>query len=173
MSQPYVGEIRMFAGNFAPAGWMLCQGQLLPISENQTLFALIGTTYGGDGQSTFALPNLQSRVPVHMGTGGGQTYILAQTGGEETVTLTSSQIPSHSHVPTCFSNVAGGNQNSPQNGLWASSTSGSLYANAAGNTAMNAAAIGPTGGSQPHDNMVPFLVINFIISLFGVFPSQT
>src|SRR5207302_7585737 len=101
MAQPYVGEIRMFAGNFAPAGWMLCQGQLLAISENETLFNLIGTTYGGDGQSTFALPNLSSRVPVHMGALSGTTYTLGESAGLETVTLTTNQIPAHSHVPQC------------------------------------------------------------------------
>src|SRR5713101_6228905 len=111
MSSPYVGEIRMFAGNFAPAGWMLCQGQLLLISENETLFNLIGTTYGGDGQSTFALPDLQSRVPVHVGQG----FTLAQTGGAETVTLTTSQIPAHSHVPQCSANA--GSAASPGGGV--------------------------------------------------------
>lgn len=172
MSQPFVGEIRMFAGNFAPAGWMLCQGQLLPISNFETLFNLIGTTYGGDGQSTFALPNLQSRVPVHVGPG----FALAQAAGAESVTLITSQIPAHSHVPQCFSAPNGGNQDTPQNGVWATSTAGSVYSNTAlggGNPTMNPAAIGSAGGSQPHDNMVPFLVINFIISMFGVFPSQT
>src|SRR6266849_6539331 len=112
MSQPFVGEIRMFAGNFAPAGWMFCQGQLLPISENETLFNLIGTTYGGDGQSTFALPNLQSRVPVHVGNG----FQLSETGGAETVTLTTSQIPAHSHVPQCQS---GNGSQKPGNGVLA------------------------------------------------------
>src|SRR5262249_46700752 len=111
MGSPYVGEIRMFAGNFAPNGWMFCEGQILPISENETLFNLIGTTYGGDGQSTFALPNLASRVPVHMGTGGGQTVIIGESGGVETVTLTTSQIPAHSHVPTA--NAAAGNNANP------------------------------------------------------------
>src|SRR6266478_7206977 len=160
MGSPYVGEIRMFAGNFAPAGWMLCQGQLLPISENETLFNLIGTTYGGDGQSTFALPNLQSRVPVHVGNG----FQLAEAGGAETVTLTTSQIPAHSHVPQCQS---GNGSQGPQNGVWAkSATNQNLYQTAAPGAAMNAGAIGPTGGSQPHDNMIPFLCINFILSLF-------
>jgi microcystin-dependent protein len=167
MSQPYVGEIRMFSGNFAPAGWMLCQGQLLPISENATLFNLIGTTYGGDGQSTFALPDLRSRVPVHVGPG----FVLAQTGGVETVTLTTNQIPSHTHTPQC--NSGPGNQQSPSNGVWAAPSTGTIYSNAAPTLAMAAGAIGPDGGSQPHDNMVPFLVVNFIISLFGVFPSPT
>jgi microcystin-dependent protein len=167
MSQPYVGEIRMFAGNFAPAGWMLCQGQLLPISENEVLFQLIGTTYGGDGQNTFALPDLQSRVPAHVGPG----FALAQSGGEETVTLTTQQIPAHSHVP--LANASPGNQPSPANGTWAAQATLVPYAAVAPTVAMAANATLPSGGNQPHDNMIPFLVINFIISLFGVFPSQT
>ncbi len=167
MSTPYVGEIRMFAGNFAPVGWALCQGQLLPISDNPTLFQLIGTTFGGDGQSTFALPNLSSRVPVHVGPG----FALGQAAGAETVTLTTSQIPAHSHVPQCFPNA--GNQNSPSGNVWANSGSASVYSDVAPSLSMDPAAVGSSGGSQPHDNMIPFLVINFIISLFGVFPSQT
>jgi len=164
---PYVGEIRMFAGNFAPAGWMLCQGQLLPISENEVLFQLIGTTYGGDGQNTFALPNLASRIPVHQGAG----FTLAQTGGSESVTLTTQQIPAHSHVP--LANAAPGSQSSPANGLWAAQSTLNPYSNVAPSVVMAPTATQNTGGSQPHDNMVPFLAINFIISLFGVFPSQT
>lgn len=166
MSSPFVGEIRMFAGNFAPAGWMLCQGQILAISENETLFNLIGTTYGGDGQTTFALPNLQSRVPMHVGPG----FALGQAAGAETVTLTTSQIPAHGHVPQAFS--TNGNQNGPQNNVWAFSGSESIYSNVAPSEAMAPVAVGSAGGSQPHDNMVPFLVVNFIISLFGIFPSQ-
>jgi microcystin-dependent protein len=169
MSSPFVGEIRMFGGNFAPAGWAFCNGALLPIDQNPTLFQLIGTTYGGDGQTTFALPDLQSRVPVHVGPG----FALGQSGGAETVTLTTSQIPAHGHVPQCFSNQPGGNLNSPQGGVWATSTSGGVYANSAPATNMNPNAIGSAGGSQPHDNMIPFLVVNFILSLFGVFPSQS
>ena len=166
MGTPYVGEIRMFAGNFAPAGWAFCQGQTLPISENDVLFNLIGTTYGGDGQTTFNLPNLASQVPVHVGPG----FVQGQSGGTESVTLTTSQIPAHSHVPQC-SNAAG-TAASPANDVWAVSGS-NLYTDSAPNVNMDPAAIGSAGGSQPHDNMVPFLVINFIISLFGVFPSQT
>ncbi len=165
MAQPYVGEIRMFAGNFAPAGWMLCQGQLLPISEYDTLFNLIGTTYGGDGQETFALPNLQSRVPVHTGSG----YVQGQTAGVETVTLTIQQIPSHNHVPSA--NTAGG-QSSPANGFWAESSL-NQFSSGTANQQMASNAIGSAGGSQPHDNMLPYLCINFIISLFGVYPSPT
>ena len=168
---PFVAEIRIFPGNFAPAGWAFCNGALLPISENETLFNLIGTTYGGDGQNNFALPNLQSRVPIHVGPGFAQ----GQSGGVESVTLTTSQIPAHSHVPQCFSAQSGGNQNTPENGVWATSTTGGVYSNASlsGGVSMNPNAIGSAGGSQPHDNMLPFLVINFIISLFGVFPSQS
>ncbi|HTD23814.1 MAG TPA: tail fiber protein [Terriglobales bacterium] len=167
MSQPFIGEIRMFGGNFAPVGWSFCNGAIIPISQNDALFNLIGTTYGGDGQSTFALPNLQSRVPVHVGPG----FALGQTGGAETVTLTTSQIPAHSHVPQAFS--ATGNLSSPANGVWASSSPATDYGDTPPGIAMDPAAIGSAGGSQPHDNMVPFLVINFILSLFGIFPSQT
>ena|SRR5215471_15945689 len=170
MGTPYVGEIRMFAGNFAPAGWALCQGQTLPISENETLFNLIGTTYGGDGETTFNLPNLASRVPLHMGTGAGSSYIIGEAAGVETVTLTTSQIPAHSHQPRCLS--TGGGSSEPTNGIWAQ-TSAAPYANVTPAAVMAANAVGIAGGSQPHDNMVPYLCINFIISLFGIFPSQT
>ncbi len=169
MSSPYVGEIRLFAGNFAPAGWMFCEGQLLAIADNDVLFNLIGTTYGGDGQSTFALPDLQSRVPLHMGSGAGGTYVLAQSGGEEQVTLTTSQIPAHSHVPQA--NTANGSQTSPSGNVWALSTN-LPYSTSAPSAVMDPAAVGPDGGSQPHDNLIPFVGINYIISLFGVFPTQ-
>jgi microcystin-dependent protein len=167
MSQPYVGEIRMFGGNFAPAGWMFCDGQLLPISEYETLFNLIGTTYGGDGQSTFALPDLRGRVPIHMGNG----FTLAETGGTETVTLTLQQIPSHSHVP--LANSDSGTATTPTNNVWAASADLTQYATAPNAAIMNNGAIGPAGGNQPHDNRLPFLCVDFIISLFGIFPSQT
>jgi microcystin-dependent protein len=174
MSQPYIGEIRMFAGNFAPVGWNFCDGSLIDISANSTLYQLIGTTYGGDGQTTFALPDLRSRVPIHMGPGGGATYTLAQNGGVEIVTLTTSQIPLHSHVPLAAAGASGNPDNSPQNNVWSGWTGGQFSnATPSASTAMNAAAIGSAGGSQPHDNMVPFQAINFIISMFGVFPSQT
>jgi microcystin-dependent protein len=168
MAQPYVGEIRMFAGNFAPAGWMFCEGQLLPISENETLFQLIGTTYGGDGQSTFALPDLRGRIPVHMGSG----FTLAETGGAEEITLTVSQIPSHSH-PYLASGGAG-NSSNPQN-LVAARTDGtiSLYLSDPPNVNMSASAVGSVGASQPHTNFQPYLCVDFIISLFGIFPSPT
>src|SRR5437879_6365652 len=178
MSQPFIGEIRMFAGNFAPQGWAFCNGQLLAISENDALFNLIGTTYGGDGQSTFALPNLQSRIPVHVGSG----FALAQTGGVETVTLTTQQIPSHNHnVLTTTGNAAtakatpSGNFLADQVLSNAPNPAPSTYApfvQDGNQRTLSANSVGASGGSQPHDNMVPFLVINFILSLFGVFPSQ-
>lgn len=168
MAQPYVGEVRMFAGNFAPAGWMFCEGQLLPISENETLFQLIGTTYGGDGESTFALPDLRGRLPLHQGNG----FILAETGGAEEITLTVAQIPAHSH-PFLASTSAGTEPN-PSNNV-VSQTDGqiALYIADPPNVNMNAGAIGQTGGSQPHTNFQPYLCVNFIISLFGIFPSPT
>jgi microcystin-dependent protein len=170
MSSPYVGEIRMFGGNFAPAGWAFCDGSLMAIAANDVLFTLIGTMYGGDGTSTFALPDLRGRVPIHMGSGAGGTYTLAQTGGAEQVTLTASQMPAHSHIPQANSQM--GTQTSPAGNLWANSTN-LPYSTANPSAALDAAAVGPAGGSQPHDNMLPFLVVNFIISLFGVFPSPT
>ena len=168
MAQPYVGEIRMFGGNFAPAGWMFCEGQLLPISENETLFQLIGTTYGGDGESTFALPDLRGRIPVHQGNG----FILAETGGAEEITLTTNQIAAHSHP--FLASTAAGNAPNPA-GAVVSQTDGtiSLYINDPPTGNMNAGAISPVGGSQPHTNFQPYLCINYIISLFGIFPSPT
>ena len=166
MAQPYVGEIRLFAGNFAPNGWMFCDGQLLPISENETLFNLIGTTYGGDGQETFALPNMQSRVPVHMGSG----YVLAQAGGTEQVTLTTNQIPSHSHPLLGSSDPA--SARSPLQGVFGR-TPADAYASEFTPDALSAASIGAVGGSQPHENCQPFLCLNYIISLYGIFPSPT
>ncbi len=172
MAQPYVGEIRMFAGNFAPAGWMFCEGQLLPISENETLFQLIGTTYGGDGQETFNLPNLQSRVPIHMGTGpDGVTYQLAEAAGVESVTLTTQQIPVHTHPMIGVSD--NGTQTSPVGAFIASSTVIQPYAPETPNVAFSNQAVTPVGGSQPHENCQPFLCINYIISLFGLFPSPS
>lgn len=169
MSQPYVGEIRMFAGNFAPAGWMFCEGQLLPISEYQTLFNLIGTTYGGDGQNTFALPDLRGRLPIHQGGG----FTLAETGGVEEVTLTVSQIPAHSHPFLGSADFA--NSGSPSTAVLGQLTGGvKLYTGVvAGAQHLAPGTISATGGSQPHSNFQPYLCINFIISLFGVFPSQT
>jgi microcystin-dependent protein len=167
MAQPYVGEIRMFAGNFPPNGWMFCAGQLLPISENETLFQLIGTTYGGDGQSTFGLPELQSRVPIHQGNGSS----LAETGGTEEVTLTVQQIPAHSH-PFLAAAVTG-DQVSPAGILPSSSFNVTPYINDVPTGNMNSGAISSVGGSQPHNNLQPYGTLNYIISLFGIFPSQT
>jgi microcystin-dependent protein len=170
MSTPFIGEIRLFGGNFAPAGWAFCSGQLMPISENDALFTLIGTTYGGDGQTTFALPNLQGRLPVHMGTGPGLSpRTIGESGGVESVTLTTQQIPTHNHAPLAFS--TGGDQATPQNGVWAGS-SDSRYSTSAPSLAMKNTLVGAAGGSQPHENMMPYLAISFIISLFGVFPTQ-
>jgi microcystin-dependent protein len=168
MAQPYVGEIRMFAGNFAPAGWMLCEGQLLPISEYETLFNLIGTTYGGDGQSTFALPDLRGRVPLHFGNG----FTLAETGGVEEVTLTASQIPVHSH-PLLATNALA-TTSSPQGNVPAAASVVNVDAFGTDQpVAAVASSITSTGGSQPHNNFQPYLCVDFIISLFGIFPSQT
>lgn len=167
MSNPFIGEIRMFGGSFAPAGWAFCSGQLMAISQNDALFTLIGTTYGGDGQETFGLPDLQGRIPIHQGSG----LIIGEKAGTETVTLTVQQIPAHTHPPSC--QTAQGNQ-PPTNGFWAATAvaSSTIYSNAATNLQFNPAALSQTGGSQPHDNMMPFLVISFIISLFGIFPTQ-
>ncbi len=169
MAQPYVGEIRMFAGNFPPSGWMFCEGQLLPISENETLFQLIGTTYGGDGESTFALPDLRGRIPIHQGNG----FILAETGGAEEITLTVQQIPAHTHPALCSIDTTTGT--SPTNNVLAAPPDVNTlpYGTDAPVGAMNAASIGPVGGSQPHTNFQPYLCVDFIISLFGIFPSPT
>lgn len=172
MGSPYVGEIRMFAGNFAPAGWEFCSGQLLPISENETLFTLIGTTYGGDGQSTFALPNLQSRVPVHMGTSPfGTNRVIGEAGGAEQVTLTTQQIPAHTHPFSASSAAASGTAPSSTETLGVT-VGFDAYVGPSGLTAMSNQTVSAAGGSQPHENVAPFLCINFIISLFGIFPSQ-
>ena len=168
--QAFIGEIRMFGGNFAPQGWALCQGQTMQISQNQALFTLIGTTYGGDGTQTFALPNLQGRVPVHFGQGQGLSpYVQGETVGVETVTLIANQIPAHTHVPQ--GDGTNGGSNAPGGNFWGTSTGVKQYL-AASTTQMNPAAIALAGGNQPHDNMLPFLAVNFIIALFGVFPSR-
>jgi microcystin-dependent protein len=172
MAQPYIGEIRMFAGNFAPNGWMFCDGQALPISENDALFTLIGTTYGGDGQETFNLPNLQSRIPLHMGTGpDGTTYQLAEMAGTEQETLTVQQIPNHTHPLTASVDLA--QEPSPAGNVLAQSTVADMFIQDSPDGALAASTVGPTGGSQPHENTQPFLCINYIISLFGIFPTQT
>jgi microcystin-dependent protein len=170
MSSPYIGEIRMFGGNFAPQGWAFCDGQQLAISQYEALFNLIGTTYGGDGMQTFALPDLRGRVPVHMGQGPGlSNYMIGQNGGSEIVTLTVNQLPQHLHQALAQS--LPGSQMSPANGVWASSNLNQFSGNNA-NTVMNDQAVGSAGGNQPHDNMLPFQCISFIIALEGVYPSQ-
>ena len=170
MAQPYIGEIKMFGGSFAPAGWMFCEGQLLPISEYETLFNLIGTTYGGDGQSTFALPDLRGRLPVHQGNG----FVLAETGGAEEITLTTQQIPAHSHPLLATSNPATATApgSSVTLGIAATATI-TPYGSDAPSTNLHPSMVGSVGGSQPHTNFQPYLCVNFIISLFGIFPSQT
>lgn len=170
MAQPYVGEIRMFAGNFAPVGWMFCEGQLLPISENETLFQLIGTTYGGDGESTFALPDLRGRIPIHQGNG----FILAETGGAEEITLTVNQIPAHSHPALATTNAASSTAPNANN-LLARTALATITAYGSDNpkTQLAPSTIGPVGGSQPHTNFQPYLCVDFIISLYGLFPSPT
>jgi microcystin-dependent protein len=158
----------MFAGNFAPAGWMLCEGQILAISQYETLFNLIGTTYGGDGQSTFNLPDLRGRIPVHQGIG----FSLAQSGGSETVTVTTQQLPVHTHQAVAFSGTANATA-SPSNAVWGPVSASNPYTDQAPDGAtLNSASIANTGGSQPHDNFMPYQCVNFIISLFGVYPSQ-
>lgn len=183
MEQPFVGEIRMFGGNFAPAGWAFCEGQLLPISENDTLFQLIGTIYGGDGQETFALPDLRGRVPIHMGTGpsSGASYSLGENGGVEQVTLNIAQMPGHSHeilgsMPPVYGSNPGSTAD-PRNAYPAMSPGNKLYSTVAKDEFMappvdSINSIGISGGSQPHDNMQPYLCVSFIISLYGLFPSE-
>lgn len=167
MAQPYVGEIRMFAGNFAPAGWMFCEGQLVPISENETLFNLIGTTYGGDGQSTFGLPDLRGRLPLHQGNG----FVLTETGGAESITLTVNQMPAHSHA--LLASADGTTTPNPGGNLIGAPLTATPFYAAAPTLAISAQSITAKGGSQPHDNFQPYLCVNFIISLFGIFPSPT
>jgi microcystin-dependent protein len=161
----------MFGGNFAPAGWAFCQGQTLPISENDVLFTLIGTTYGGDGQETFNLPDLQGRLPVHAGTAkSGTTYQLGEKGGVESVTLTTNQIPIHNHSWLVSNGVSA--QTNPTNNVVSQSSQAQIYIDDVPNVNMATNTIAPEGGSQPHDNFQPYLCISFIISLFGVFPTQ-
>jgi microcystin-dependent protein len=167
MAQPYVGEIRMFAGNFAPAGWMFCEGQPIPISEYETLFNLIGTTYGGDGESTFALPDLRGRLPLHQGNG----FILGEPGGAEEITLTVAQLPAHTHTAVGTANA--GTQSSPAGLLPGRVTGNDIYAADSPFVAMATSTISQVGGNQPHTNFQPYLCVNFIISLFGIFPSPT
>src|SRR5271154_2023792 len=174
MSQPFVGEIRMFAGNFAPLNWMFCNGQLLPISEFDVLFELIGTTFGGDGQHTFALPNRLGRIPVHQGTGPGlPTYVMGQLAGTETVTLNTQQIPSHSHSLLASPNP--GHVSDPMGTHIAADRDFAAFdssSDASPLASMSLTALTNQGGSQPHNNLPPYLCVTYIISLFGIFPSQ-
>ena len=164
MGEPFLAEIRIVSFNFAPKGWAFCNGQLLPINQNQALFALLGTTYGGNGTTTFALPNLQGRVPFHF----GGNFTLGQTGGEATHTLSTSEMPAHNHLAMASSSNA--DQVSPSANFWAKGAA-SAYS-AAPNNAMSPASLAQAGGSQPHENMSPFLVLNFVIALQGIFPSR-
>jgi microcystin-dependent protein len=173
MSDPYIGEIRLFGGSFEPAGWAFCDGRLLPIAENDVLFNLIGTTYGGDGQETFALPDLRGRVPIHYGQGPGlsNNYVLAELGGVESVTLTTQQIPIHNH-PVGAANGATGT--TPAGAVPAAVTAGARYYSGTPSATAPMTPSGVSGGNQPHENMAPFLCVSFIICLFGgTFPSQT
>lgn len=180
MTDQYLGEIRMFGGSFAPAGWALCNGQILPIATNDALFALIGTTYGGDGQTNFALPDLQGRLPMHQGTGQGLSpRTISEKSGAETVTLTINTMPSHAHgvtATTAAGSVAGPGPTVVPATPTGGTAINTLYvvpgANPITQTAMAATSIAPAGGSLPHDNIMPFLCVNFIISLVGIFPSS-
>lgn len=167
MGQPFVGEIRIFAGNFAPSGWLFCEGQTLAISENEVLFQLIGTTYGGDGETTFNVPDLRGRVPVHQ----GNSYVVGETGGVEMVTLTVNQTPAHTHA--LIASTAPGTTAQATGNLVSDSPSVDVYIQDTPATSLPAPAVGAAGGSQPHENVMPLMPINYIISLFGIFPSQT
>jgi microcystin-dependent protein len=172
MSEPFLGEIRMLGFNFAPQGWAPCNGQLLPINQNQALFSLLGTTYGGDGTTTFALPDLRSRVPVGQGQGPAlSSYVEGQAGGAETVTLTAIQMPGHTHAVKASSSAAGSDQ--PEGRALARSASHIYAAKPDTSTVMNADMLGDAGGSQSHDNIQPYLAVNFCIALTGVFPARS
>lgn len=177
--EPFLGEIKMWGGNFAPRGFAFCNGQILPIAQNTALFSLLGTTYGGNGQTTFALPNLQSRIPMHWGQGPGlSARDIGEAAGEESVTLLSTQMPAHNHLLNAGSgqipNSAANTPSNNYNGVYVDPNTGSAfdtYSNAK-DTVMNVQAIAPSGGSQPHDNMPPFLCVSFIIALEGIFPTR-
>jgi microcystin-dependent protein len=172
MSDPFVGEIKMFAGNFAPRGWALCDGQLLAVSQNDALFSLLGTTYGGDGRTTFALPDMRGRIPIHAGTGPGLSqHRLGEKGGSETHTLSINEVPSHTHAVQALNKP--GDSGNPEDRHWAASSGTPLaYSNADPDTDLAAEAIDGAGGNQSHYNMMPNLCINFIIALFGIYPSR-
>lgn len=165
MAEPFIGEIRQWAGNFAPLGWAYCNGSIVAISENDALFSLIGTTYGGDGQQTFALPNLIGRVPISQGNG----FVIGQAGGSEQVTLNQQQLPSHTHVPACNN---AGTSDTPAGNVWATSSNIQGYGTAPGAAAMNPASVGSTGGNQPHENRIPYQAITYIIAMEGIYPPR-
>jgi microcystin-dependent protein len=168
---PFVAEIRMFAGNFAPSGWALCDGQLLPLSQNTALFSLLGTVYGGNGQSNFALPNLQGSAPMHHGQGSGlSARFLGEQSGSEFITLLQSEMPVHNHIANAKTSL--GNSQTPAGQTWAGSNNAKQYVNTAPNTPMSPQALSPTGGDLPHNNLQPYLVVTFIIALQGVFPQR-
>lgn len=173
MANPFLAEIRIFAGNFAPAGWAFCDGQIMSISQNTALFSLLGTTYGGNGTTNFALPNLQGSAPMHSGQGPGLSlHNLGETGGEQSVTLLESEIPAHSHTANC--NAGMGDQYGPTGFFWATDAGGNdEYAPAGDNHQMAQGAVGLMGNGEPHNNLQPFLVLTFIIALQGVFPARS
>jgi microcystin-dependent protein len=166
MGEPFLSEIRLFSFNFAPRGWALCNGQLLPINQNQALFSLLGTTYGGNGQTTFALPNLQGRVPIHL----GNSHTLGQQAGEQAHTLSIPELPAHAH--TAQGSAADGTQNVPANNMMLSKRAAEIYRAPSNLTGMISGTLANTGGSQAHQNMQPYLVLNFSIALQGIYPSQ-
>lgn len=176
MADPFLGEIKIFPGNFAPRGYALCNGQIMSIAQNTALFALLGTNFGGDGRSTFGLPNLQASFPMNAGNGPGLTpRVIGESGGEAAVSLLTTEIPVHTHGAPC--NTGGGNTDDPTGAEWAMAHLGkapimAYTANQSSNVAMNSAALGPAGGSQPHNNLPPYVVVNFIIALQGVFPAR-
>jgi microcystin-dependent protein len=171
MSQPFIGQIIMFGGNFAPSGWAFCNGQLLSIAQNDVLFTLIGTTYGGDGQNTFALPDLRGRVPINQGLlQGGGNYVIGQVSGTETVTLIATQLPMHTHLASC--NSGNGSSANPAGNFWAATPAFLQYVNGAANTNLNVVAVASSGSNQLHDNVIPYLTVNYVIALVGIFPSR-